>query len=326
MIVFANTISPRLQYISDFIGKEITGNIFQLTKDISSFLQYIGPKINYSNERISENEFWLQPHDLLFEKGISYQKTECFLVNGHKSFFKTEGDFPYDIFAASFYLLSRYEEYLPYEKDIYGRYAHENSLAFKENFLDLPLINIWLQNFKKALKNKFPELITYDSHFTFLPTYDIDEAFSYKNKTIWRTGGGIIKDALNGQWSKIVERIQVLRGKKKDPYDSFDWMDKLHHQFNLKPLCFFLVAPKNFEYDKNILPSKKAMQDLIKKHASRYNIAIHPSWQCGDKLSLISSEIKSLENITGNKITISRRHYLKFTLPQTFRVMIEAGI
>ncbi|MBK5271042.1 MAG: polysaccharide deacetylase family protein, partial [Bacteroidia bacterium] len=175
-------------------------------------------------------------------------------------------------------------------------------------------------------KNKFPELITYDSHFTFLPTYDIDEAFSYKNKTIWRTGGGLMKDALNGQWSKIVERIQVMRGKKKDPYDSFDWMDKLHHQFNLKALYFFLMAPKNFKYDKNILPSEKAMQELIKKHGSYYTIGIHPSWQCGDHLSLINSEVKSLENIIGNKVTISRRHYLKFTLPRTFRVMIEAGI
>lgn len=326
MILFANTITPRLQYISDFITKEIIGNAFQLTTDISTFTQHIGPKINYSNQQISENEFWIKPHSLLFEKETAQQKIECFIINNNKSFFRTSGDFPFDIFAASFYLLSRYEEYLPHKKDMYGRYAHENSLAFKENFLHLPLINIWLKDLKAALKKKFPEFMVHDSQFTFLPTYDIDEAFSYKNKTFWRTLGGFVKNTLHGQWSKIKERIQVLRGKKKDPYDSFEWMDKLHHQFNLKPTYFFLIAPKNFEYDKNILPSKRAMQELIKKHASLYNIGIHPSWQCRDRLSLINSEIKSLENITGNKITSSRRHYLKFTLPQTFRVMIDAGI
>jgi hypothetical protein len=326
VILFTHTITPRLQCISDFIGKEIVGEIFQLTTDINIFLQYPGPKINYSKERITENEFWLKPHSLLFEKGIKQQTIECSIVNDNKAFFKTSGDFPFDIFAATFYLLSRYEEYLPHQKDMYGRYAHENSLAYKENFLQLPLINFWLNDFKKALKQKSPSLTTHDSRFTFLPTYDIDEAFSYKHKTWRRALGGLAKDALKGQWSKISERIQALQNKKKDPYDSFDWMDELHQKYNLKPLYFFLVAPKNFEYDKNILPSEKAMQELIKKHISRYTIGIHPSWQCGNKLSLISSEIRSLENITGNKITISRRHYLKFTLPQTFRAMIGAGI
>ncbi len=326
MIIYANTITPRLQYISDFIGKEIIGEIFQLTTDINIFTQYPGPKINYSIERVTENEFWLQPHTLLFEKEIKQQAIECSIENGNKAFFKTSGDFPFDIFAASFYLLSRYEEYLPHQKDMYGRYAHENSLAYKENFLQLPLINFWLNDFKKALKQKFPSFTPHNSQFTFLPTYDIDEAYSYKHKTWRRTLGGLAKDTLTGKWSKISERIQVMREKKKDPYDSFDWMDELHHQHNLKPLYFFLVAPKNFEYDKNILPTEKTMQELIKKHASRYTIGIHPSWQCGDQLTLINSEVKSLENITGNKITISRRHYLKFTLPQTFRVMIDAGI
>lgn len=326
MIIFTHTITPRLQYISDFIGKEIIGEIFQLTTDINIFTQYPGPKVNYSSFRITENEFWIQPHTLLFEKGIYQQTIECFIVNGNKTFFKTSGDFPFDIFAASFYLLSRYEEFLPHEKDMYGRYAHENSLAFKEKFLHLPLVNIWLNDFKNVLKQKFPNFPISNSQFQFLPTYDIDEAFSYKHKTLRRTCGGFAKDVLNGRWSKIAERIQVLRGKKKDPYDSFDWTDELHRRCNLKPLYFFLVVPKNFEYDKNNLPSEKAMQELIKKHASQYTLGIHPSWQCGDRLSLISSEIKLLENITCNKITISRRHYLKFTLPHTFRAMIDAGI
>jgi len=326
VILFTNTITPRFRYISDFIGREIIGEVFQLTTDSNTFIQHAGTKINYSNEHITENEFWLQPHFLLFEKEIKPQKIECIISNGNKSFFKTTGDFPFDIFAASFYLLSRYEEYLPYQKDIYDRYAHENSLAFKENFLHLPLINLWLNDFKNVLKQKFPELSIHHSSFTFLPTYDIDEAYSYKHKSLLRTLGGITKDTFKGQWSKVSQRVQVLRGKKKDPYDSFEWTDELHRRYNLKPLYFFLVAPKNFEYDKNILPSEKAMQELIKKHASLYTIGIHPSWQCGDRLSLISSEIKSLENISGNKITLSRRHYLKFMLPETFRKMIDAGI
>ncbi|HEV8505634.1 MAG TPA: hypothetical protein VGQ53_09550, partial [Chitinophagaceae bacterium] len=158
MIVFSHTITPRLQYILDFIGKQVIGKSFEIVNDTATFEQYPGPKINYGNVRITESEFRIQNTQLLFEKGCNEQTIECFEIDNYKSFFKTEGDFPFDIFAASFYLISRYEEYLPHEKDAYGRYAHENSLAFREGFLHLPLINIWIDELKKYLKVKFPSL------------------------------------------------------------------------------------------------------------------------------------------------------------------------
>ena len=134
MIVFSHTITPRLRYILDFIGKETIGRPFQGINDIEIFRQHTGPKINYSKERITESEFRIKNTELLFEKEIREQIIECFEANDYKAFFKTEGDFPFDIFAASFYLMSRYEEYLPHKKDIYGRYAHENSLGVQGRF------------------------------------------------------------------------------------------------------------------------------------------------------------------------------------------------
>jgi hypothetical protein len=259
VIVFSHTITPRLRYVLDFIGKETIGRPFQGINDIETFRQHTGPKINYSKERIAESEYRIQNTELLFEKGCNEQAIECFEINDYKAFFKTEGDFPFDIFAASFYLLSRYEEYLPYKKDIYGRYAHENSLAFREGFLPLPLINVWIEHFKNSLQLKFPSLTTHHSPFTFLPTYDIDEAYSYKYKQWWRTMGGLTKSMANGQWSMVAERSKVLLGTRKDPFDSFDWMDQLHQQSDLRPIYFFLVSNKTGKYDKNISPSMRSM-------------------------------------------------------------------
>ena len=326
MILFTHTITSRFQYISDFIGKEIFSSAFQIITDNEIFKQSSESKLNYSNERITEDEFWIKPHSLLFEEDVKQQSIECFNTIEQKAFFKTEGDLPFDIFAASFYLLSRYEEYLPHQKDMYGRYAYENSLAFKENFLHLPLINIWLSNFEKTLREKFPQFTIHHSPFTFLPTYDIDIAYSYRSKSFIRNAGGILKSMVNGQLPMIGERIKVLRGKMKDPYDSYEWMDKLHEQYNLQPRYFFLIPYKNSIYDKNILPDKKDLQQLIKQHAGKYTVGIHPSWQSGDDPFLIKKEIETLENISGKKINSSRQHYIRFTLPQTFRYLIDAGI
>ncbi len=341
MIFYTTDITPRLRYITEFIGQQVIGKAFILTTDVSQYKNYEGPRINYSNSKIADDEFWLLPHSLLFEKGIRRQLISCFEYHEQKAFFKTGGDLSFDIFAASFYLLSRYEEYLPYSKDIYGRYAHENSLAFKENFLQLPLINIWLQNLKEKLRQKFSLLtparrsfseggthhpVAIGSPFTFLPTYDIDEAYSYKHKSWWRNAGAVAKAVLGGQWSKIRERRNVLKGKEQDPYNSYDWMDQLHGQFHLEPRYFFLVAECTGRYDRNILPKEKALRQLIKRHAEKYKIGIHPSWQSGDNHFLIQKETAIIRQITGNSITISRQHFIRFTLPETFRYLANAGI
>lgn len=326
MLVFTTDITPRLQYIFDFIGKEILQDGFELTSDKQRFLQYHKAGINYSAGRLRSDELFIPSHPVLFQQQIVPQQVECFDMNGHKAFFKTNGDLPFDIFAASFYLLSRYEEYLPHKKDSYGRYAHENSLAFREGFLDRPLVNIWLQYFKDVLKERFPDLVLRSSSFLFLPTYDIDIAWSYKHKGWWRQAGGFARAIINGNWLSVKERIAVIRGKQKDPFDAYGWMNRLHEKHQLKPYYFFLLAGKNGRYDKNISPDKKAMKELISDHIIRYPAGIHPSWQSGDDEQLLRDEIARLAAINGNPVVSSRQHYIRFTLPDTFRKLIANQI
>ena len=328
MIIYSHNDSPRLRYIIDFIANEWQTDSLSITCSVDEFQKHIGPKINYSNARQSANELWIQPASLLFETGIMEQSIECFDNYGIKAFFKTNGDFPFDVFAASFYLISRYEEYLPHKKDSYGRYAHENSLAYKEGFLQLPVVNSWLKSLNAILNEKFSgSAFTSDqSRFNFLPTYDIDSAWSYKHKGFWRNTGGLLLSFIKGKWGLVAERISVLRGKRKDPFDAFGWMNQLHEKNNLRPYYFFLVPDKRGRYDKNISPSNKAMQALIRDSVIRYPIGVHPSWQSGDDKLLLQKEIKTLSTLNGNPVLSSRQHYIRFNLPEGYRRLIECGI
>ena len=209
---------------------------------------------------------------------------------------------------------------------MYGRFAHENSLAFKEGFLNLPLINIWLEHFTNSLLQKFPNFKPRTLNFKLIPTYDIDEAYSYQHKQWWRSAGAAVKDLLKGKWDKFSLRRKVIGNNEPDPFDAYDWMDNLHQQYKLKPLYFFLVPEKTGKYDRNILPKETALQVLIKQHADKYSIGVHPSWQSGDDSSLIRKEIQTIEDIASAKIIASRQHFIRFTLPQTFRYLIDAGI
>lgn len=326
MLLYSNTISNRLTYIVSFLAKESGAGQISITRDKDEYSTFSGPKINYSEVKIAENEFWVKPHTLLFEKGVKRQIVEPFNLNGYRAFFKTKGDFQFDIFAASFYLLSRYEEYLPHTKDVYGRFAHENSLAFKEGFLQLPLINLWISGFKTALQQKFSSFIFRNPVFSFLPTYDIDEAFAYKYKSKKRILGASLRDLLNGNFKQFRIRRKVLANKLVDPYDAYKWMNEMHDRYKLKPYYFFLVPGKTGRFDKGILPDREELRQLIKCHAEKYTVGIHPSWQSGDGPELIKKEIATLENITGKNVTISRQHYIRFTLPETYQYLLNAGI
>lgn len=326
MLLYVRHITPRLLYIVDFISKELFNEPIIVTTDKNEFITNDQPKINYSEEEFSEEEFFIHQTPLLFEKGIKEIRIDCFELNYTKVFFQTNGDFPFDIFAASFYLISRYEEYLPHEKDEYGRYAYTNSLAWKENFLQIPIINVWLQEFKKSLQKKFPPLTFNHKSFRFIPTYDIDIAYSYLYKGWKRNLGGLLKSITNGEFSTAKERIAVLRRKKIDPFDAYEWLDSLHLYCRVKPYYFFLVAQEQKEYDKNISPGEMAMQELIQYHASGNFIGIHPSWQSGDNKNLLKEEIEWLEYIAEKKVVHSRQHYIRFTLPETYRQLLSAGI
>ena len=328
LMIYSPLITARLQYTCSFIFKEMMGQLYELTSNEERFSNADGVKINYSNLTHFTQTINIQPQGLLQQVGVVIQPVECFNYNGNKAFFKTSScDFPFDIFAAVFYLISRYEEYLPHTKDTYGRYAHENSLAFKEGFLQLPLINIWIKDFRQFLQehslssSKNPSLFTHQNKpFTFLATYDIDIAYSYKHKGFLRNVGGFFKQP-------SLQRLKVLMGLQQDPFNSYEWLHRLQAAHpNVQPIYFFLVPGKNGLYDKNILPRHPAMQTLIKTHAAKYTIGLHPSWQSGDAENLLKEEKELLEAIAGKPITVSRQHFLRFNLPQGYQRLIDAGI
>lgn len=216
MLIYIRYNSPRADYIFSTLLSALGIDKYTVTADKTLLKDLEGPKINYSEERITEEELWIKPFDLLFENKAEEQTIHCFGFNETKAFFKTpDGDFPFDIFAASFYLISRYEEYLPHKTDMYGRYAHENSLAFKEGFLKFPAVNIWLRYFKKTVLKKFPFLHFSPRAFQFLPTYDIDIAWSYLHKAWFRNFGGLLRSMGAGEWSLVSERMKVVSGNQK---------------------------------------------------------------------------------------------------------------
>ena len=199
----------------------------------------------------------------------------------------------------------------------------------KKGFLDQPLINLWIKDFKSVLKRTFPKFIPEVRGTIHHSPSCLLTILILPGLTNTKAGGetlvGSIQSLVKGNWKQFRERLNVLKGKQKDPFDTYGWLNQLHQQYNLKPYYFFLLAERTSRYDKNISPRQKALQALISDHLIRYPVAIHPSWRSGDEHSLLKKEIEILQTITGNKVLSSRQHYIRFTLPETFRRLIDEG-
>lgn len=330
VLIYVNKTSSRLQYIAAFLFKELLKVPYAITTHADSFEKFDEVKINYSAEKIPGDELRIPNTGLLYEDDIHKQEITLFEVDGYKAFFKSpeagSNDYPFDIFSAAFYLVTRYEEYLPHEKDKYGRYHHTNSLAYKENFLHLPLINFWVLQLAEVLKKQNKKMDPEPDEFEFRPTYDVDIAYSYLHKGGYRNSGGFARSLFTFKIGEVMERIQVLAGNRKDPFDNFEWLDQLHATYKLDPAYFFLVAKKNGPYDRNIDPENEGMRTLIKAAAEKYSVGLHPSWQSGDDADILKDEKETLESTSERKINKSRQHYIRFSLPVNYRTLMDIGI
>lgn len=321
MLLYAPHITPRLRYMAAWLGEQLQVEV-QVTDDVQWYRNQPTEKINYSPTGIDEAELHLQPAGLLFEQGIEPKHLQLTERHGKTVLFPTHDAMGFDFLAAAFYCLSRYEEYGAYEPDAYGRYAHTNSVLFAGACLHRPVVDEWMQAFRNLLRQRFPLLQLPEPAFRFIPTYDVDIAWSYRHKAWWRLLGGVLK-----QPATLPQRIRVWRGKDKDPYDCYHWLTALHQQHALQPLYFFPMAARRSELDKNIAPRHPALRRLIQSlQQAGADIGLHPSVYSNTAPEALLQEKATLEHIVGTTVDKSRHHFLRMHVPHSYRQLLQAGI
>ena len=221
LLVYTHRISPRLKYIFKHICTRVLDIPVSFTSTIEDFIAHKGMKMSYTIKPLG-NEIFIKSHGLLFEQGLSDIDINVQSWGQTKCFFKTDdkSSLPFDIFAAAFYMLSRYEEYLPHVKDDYGRFTAKESLAFKHGFLDQPVVDIWAFEFRRLLKAHFSNFNFNDRKYTVNPVIDVPMAFYFKHKGLMRSIGGTLNDLTKFKFKRLYNRFLVNLGIKPDPYNT----------------------------------------------------------------------------------------------------------
>jgi len=327
ILIYTQKTSARLRYIFKYILIDIIGfNNVVFSTDFNEFEKSVLPKINYSS--LKKNcTIWIVPHTILFETGLKdyemksadWQSTKAFFMNNKTA------SLPFDLFAASFYLVSRYEEYLPTILDSHERFEAHESIAYKQGFLQQPVVDIWAKILKKIILESYPELHLHQRKYAYLNTIDIDNAWAYKHKGIFRTIGAFARDLWQLNTTNFIERVKVLFHAKKDMYDTYDYMFHMQEKYNLKTIYFFLFAEYGVN-DKNISVENKQFRKLIKSIADEGEVGIHPSYNSNYDEDKLENEIKNLGKVIKRDITKSRQHFLKLSFPKTYQTLLELDI
>ncbi len=325
IFIYCEKITPRIHYTIDLIFNEVLGIACEIINNRETFNQSKRKKINYSKAKFA-NCFTIDPAGLLEQTGLTENKIEFGSWKNLPVFFnRSTGDMPFDLFSAVFYLVSRYEEYLPFQEDAFGRFEAGKSIASKGDFLHLPVIDLWCIELAKVLDiHKFCKNIRKDN-YKFQLTIDVDHAWVFKNKGIVYFTGGLIKDLVLLNFKKFNYRIQVNLNHLADPGFTYNYLKEIQNKLS-QQIRFFILCSRKGKYDRNISTRNKRFQKLLKTLDKNGTIGIHPSYASNKSFNILEKELKCLSKIIERNIEISRQHYLKLKLPDTYRNLIRLGI
>ncbi len=326
LLIYTQKLTPRISYIFKHIGIRILGIELTFTSVIEEFIAHSGPKISYGKKPLG-NELFFQSYGLLEQQGLEAIDFTVKKWNDTYGFFSVSpsSGLPFDIFASSFYMITRYEEYLPHVKDEMGRFMASESLAYKEGFLQQPIVDIWAYLFKDKLIEVFPEMEFPKKKITIHPIIEAAQPYAYKQKGIFRTVVGYINSLLKGEFRKIIARTQAIIGYKRDPLDTFKWIVNIATRSNFDLTIFFLLG-NSLSFNESMNTHREKFKMLIKYVSDYKEVGLIFSYNSLSDYELLKSEKRRMQEITNRSLVSSVNSEFLVNLPDIYRHLVELQV
>lgn len=327
LLIYAPRKSSRLQYVLEEIFHSRYAVEFQLTDSLEDCFGHRGALVLYSNEQGLPAGVRIPATHLLFETGWEAPEPGVIRIDNIPALFPVGGSEgawqPFDLFATVFYFLSRYEEYRPFTPDTHGRFTATQSLAYRNGFLEIPILDIWISRLADHLNETYPELGIARMAFSFIPTIDVDQMWAFLHKPLKRQIGGFALDVLRARFRNAARRLAVWTRLAKDPFDAFDFLANIHKD---DPAIFFFLLADPGPFDVNNPVEHPVFGKMLRQIANRSATGLHPSYKSAGDPAMLLIEKKRLEELSGKKAVKSRQHFLRLSFPSTYRNLLEAGM
>ena len=231
-----------------------------------------------------------------------------------------------DIFASSFFMLTRWEEYVNNERDKHKRFPASESLAFKYNFLNRPVVNEYVEMLWNMLNFLGTNQKRNKDEYKIILTHDVDIAYRYSS--IKSGLGSIVSDIIKRKniglfYNNFKNKIKVHLKIEKDPFDTYDYLMDVSNKYSAKSY-FFLHSSTASKYDSDNYKYLVKIAKKIKENG--HFIGYHPSYNAYNNLALFKKEKKKIEDIIGENLVFGRQHFLRFEVPTTWQIWEDANM
>mgnify|MGYP001077022375 CR=1 FL=1 len=226
-----------------------------------------------------------------------------------------------DIIAATFFMLTRWEETVSSVRDQHGRFPATASVAYKQGFLDRPIVDEYALILGAWLKTLLPGWEPQPPRFSVKLSHDIDYVRSASIRTF---GGDILK---RRSPVKALQTARQLISREADPYlqGCYELAD-LSEAHGFQSAFYFMAADRS-PLDSGYDPQEKSVQRLIHALRSRgHEVGFHPGYQTFDNPERFHQEKQRMDLALGETRYGGRQHFLRFRAPDTWRLWEEAGL
>lgn len=326
ILIHTPVVRPRIIYVFRHFFQHRLGQEVSFTSDVGVFVAHSGPKMSYGDVPLG-NEFFIAANGLLADQGVNSVDISVFQWEGMPAFFATsaKSQLPFDFFAASFYLMSRYEEYMPYVPDDLGRFKVEQSLAHNHNFLDLPLIDMWFECFVAAWTDFF-ELPPFTQQVSTTElVIEIPQLYAYKYKTIFRSFFEGLYDFGRLRFAKTFDRLMVILRFREDPLIGLIEQMEAFRSTAVSFRFFALYAALGI-HDKSLSVFSKKHQQELKSLSDYAPTAPLASFESTQKSQKLVQDITRFSGLIHRPIKAIRQHKLVLRFPDTYRTYASLGI
>lgn len=317
--------TPRARYAVQQVLETMLGWKLRWEEDRNRFETLQGPKLIYGHAPVA-GAMHVVPVGLLHEEGLRPMEPEVVDHEGLPLLFPVEGGhLPFDPFAAAFYLLTRYEELLGVACDMHGRPVAEHLHGARHGYLHRPVVDEWSLLLARAWRMKYAALPLPQRKYRSVNTIDLDNGFKYLGRPLWRTLGSMTRDAMRGAWAELPARLRVLAGKEEDPFDIYTELQETLSQ-GVDRVLFFVLAASRGAMDHAVPVEHPAYAQRLHTLATWAEVGLHPSYDSSSQQGLTALEFLRLEAVLGRPVRISRQHFLRMRLPETYRELERLGI
>lgn len=316
--------SSRALYAVEELLRGILGWEVVRVASVEELAHVDGPKLTYGQVRVP-GALHVVPHGWLNSTGLALFDPQVVEVGDLPMLFPVDGgDLPFDPFAAVFFQLSRFEEWVGLEQDKHGRPITEQLHAVRHGYVHRPVVDEWALLLATTWRKMDPSVPLPQRSYRQFVTVDLDNGLKYLGRPLWRSCGSLVRDLLNGRWAEVPKRLRVLSGAARDPFILDEAVRSLFQKAAQRTIFFVLAAPRG-EWDHAVPVEHSAYAPQLRALAERFEVGLHPSYFSSDRPTLIADERARLQQVIQRPVDRSRQHFLKLRVDSTLAELERSG-